>query len=74
MSRTQTLVLALVLVVAYLSSYLTLVGKDDYYYSERFPYQSVERYSCCDSLARDIFAPLNRVDRLVRPGYWTRPA
>jgi hypothetical protein len=71
---TRRLMAAMLLIAVYFASYRALVTPSIYQESQRYRDQVGESYRCAPRLCTIIFAPANRLDRTLRPGYWAKPA
>ena len=70
----QRLMVAMVFVAFDLATYRALVYRNLFHGSTRHPAQVVECYSYLPRLCTVVFDPANRLDRAIRPFYWSSPS
>jgi hypothetical protein len=68
------LMLAIVFVAFYLAIYRALVYRDLFHGSTRHQNECVELYSHVHGFCSVLFDPANRLDRAIRPSYWSTPS
>ena len=70
----RRLMVAMVFVALYLATYRALVYRDLFHGSTRHQAQVVECYSYVPWICTVLFDPANRLDRAIRPKYWSTPS
>jgi hypothetical protein len=70
----RRLMIAMVFVAFYLATYRALVYRDLFHGSTRHQSQVVECYSYLPRSCSVLFEPANRLDRAIRPSYWSTPS
>ena len=70
----RRLMVTVVFVALYLTIYRVLVYRDLFHGSTRHKHQCVELYSHLPRFCAFLFEPANRLDRAIRPSYWSNPS
>lgn len=70
----RRLMIAIVFVAFYLAIYRALVYRDLFHSSTRHQNQCVELYSHVSRFCSVLFDPANRLDRAIRPSFWSTPS
>ena len=69
----RRLMVMITVIAVYLTIYRGLVYRDIFRSSARHPEQVEEHYGHMDRFCSFVFEPANRLDRMLRPWYWSMP-